>query len=194
MNIIQIGCNDGKDHVFDFVKENIDNINKLILIDANKNCIDYCKNIQYKNISKAEFLFCAITNNNDEHVILYTNDNDNFGRSPHASLSNQHVINHLHTEIARYKVPAKNINKLFEDLNFKTIDRLYIDVEGLDVDLINAINFENFDIKFLLFESQHSDGVHSGGGPRLRSCVNRLIEFGYNVTYEGMNTIAIKNN
>jgi hypothetical protein len=192
MNIIQIGCNDGKDHVFDFVKEKTKDINKLILIDANKNCVDFCKNVQYKDFKNVEFLFCAITNNNYDHVILYMDDKSTDGKCPHSSLLKRHVIEHLHDNISQYKVPAKNINKLLEDLNFEIIDRLYIDVEGLDIDLVNEIDFNRFNIKFLLFESQHSDGVHSVGGPKLNSCIDRLKSFNYNVIFNGMNTTATK--
>ena len=193
MNIIQIGCNDGKDHVFDFVNQNLESIDNLILIDVNKNCIDYCKNIQYKDIKIAKFLFCAITNTNDEHALLYIDENSSDGRCPHASLNKNHVIEHLHPVYSTYKVPAKNINTLFEELNFPIIDRLYIDVESLDVDLVNAIDFNKYDIKLLVFEAQHSDGVHSGGGPRLKFCLERLKSFNYQIKSDGMNITAIKN-
>ena len=52
-------------------------------------------------------------------------------------------------DFRKERVPARNINKLFKELNLQTIDRLYIDTEGLDVDIINSIDFSNFDIKFL---------------------------------------------
>lgn len=42
MNIIQIGCNTCKDHVFDFVKEN--QIEKLVVVDALSKCIESAKN------------------------------------------------------------------------------------------------------------------------------------------------------
>ena len=35
MNILHIGCHNGKDHVLDFCRKNKDSINQITLVDAN---------------------------------------------------------------------------------------------------------------------------------------------------------------
>ena len=39
MNIIQIGCNDCNDHVYDYVKSNEQQISKFVVVDALPKCV-----------------------------------------------------------------------------------------------------------------------------------------------------------
>ena len=189
MNILQIGCNDGNDHVFKFVTENNSDIKNIYLLDANEKCISICKN-QYKDISNAHFFHYAITTTDEPYVELYIpTENDIAAQS---SLVDNHLQNHSCHNFRTEKVPAKNINQLFKDLNLKTIDRLYIDVEGLDVDIVNSIKFEEFKINFLMFEFIHSDGTMSRGGPKLDVCKQKLQNLGYSMHEEEFNIIAQK--
>jgi hypothetical protein len=190
MKIIQIGCNDGKDHVFKYVLENVNNIEDLYLIDANKNCVEACKE-QYKNIEGITYLHYAITFSDEEFVDLCI-PNNNETTSGHSSLIEDHLKGHNYFNYRKEKVPAKNINKLFQELNLKIIDRLYIDTEGLDVDIVNNIDFDQIEIKFLMFEYIHSDGTLTWGGGKLQKCLNRLESLGYSISKEEYNVIAQK--
>jgi hypothetical protein len=59
MNIIQIGCNDGNDHVYSYIKDNIENINNIYLIDVSNKALEKAK-LRYANIPNAYFYNLAI--------------------------------------------------------------------------------------------------------------------------------------
>ena len=190
MNIIQIGCNDGKDHVFDFIKQNQQNINKLILIDANINCIEVCKE-KYKDIPNVEYLHCAIMPNNQEYVNFYIPDNNELTNG-HSSTLLSHLKNLNYSKVKEIKTPSKNLNSLFKEFNFKKIDRLYIDTEGLDVDIIESIDFNAIEIDYLMFEYIHSDGYLTYGGSKLNNLVEKLKNLNYKISNQEFNVIATK--
>lgn len=181
-NIIQIGCNTGDDHVFNFVKTNTEHISEIILIDANNNCYEKIKEL-YSNISvKYEFLnFAIVVEDNLNEINLYKGA---YEWCAHASLKKQHLIEHKHPldKIFELKVPAKNINSFFEERGFSTVDYLFIDVEGMDLDIVNSIDFNKFKINYLQFEYSHSDGTHSNGGEKLTNFLNKVKDI-YNITY-----------
>lgn len=172
MNILQIGCNNGKDHVLEYVKAQ-NNIAKIVLIDASLEAIDRCKET-YSNVSNCTFLHNAVVTDDSQFVNLFvpTNDND----SEHSSLSFDHLIKHNHEHISTIKVPAMNINVLLEI--YKPVDRLYIDTEGLDSQLVSAINFSKYKIPYIFFEFVHSDGAFSVG-QNFERAKNLLLNNGY---------------
>ncbi|WP_121820722.1 FkbM family methyltransferase [Halostella salina] len=71
LNIIQVGANDGKygDPIFDFVKNNKDNIN-VILIEPQEKLIPYLKE-NYKSHPSVEILNKAVTLSDEDYIKLY---------------------------------------------------------------------------------------------------------------------------
>lgn len=190
MNILQIGCHTGDDHVFEYVSSNLSNIKKLYLIDANPKCIENAKE-KYKNIPGVNFLNCAIVSdetitNIDLYVPMYDNT------SAHASTSMLHLKKHGHHNINTVNVVAKTFNNLLKELKIDVLDRLYIDTEGLDIDIVNSINFSEINIKYLMFEYIHSDGPLSWGGDNLNKCLEKLKLLNFCVATEEYNIIATK--
>ena len=60
MNIVQIGCNDCSDHVYDFVKENQQQITKFVVVDALPKCVEIAK-LKYEFLKdKVTVLNCAV--------------------------------------------------------------------------------------------------------------------------------------
>lgn len=165
MNIVQVGCNDCNDHVLEYIKTNFNKVNKLVLIDPVKNKLENCSEL-YKEFTNIDIVLVhsAITPKNKDTKINLFYSTDDVGRQ-HTSFNRQHLVAHLwpiHT-IRKVRCKAKSINKIFEEFNLKTVDRLYVDTEGLDVQIINSINFDKWDIPYIRFESGHSDGPHSTG-------------------------------
>jgi len=189
MKILQIGCNNGDDHVYQYIKNNISNIEKVYLLDANEECIKASK-LHYKNIQNIEFLTYAITTNEEQEYVDLLIPNNGDITHAHASISAEY-LNH-HNDILKIKVKTKTINQIFEDLNLTVLDRLYVDAESLDIDIINSINFSKIKIKFLMFECYHSDGRDSNGGPKLDEVLNKLNTLGYSTRREELNIVAIK--
>jgi FkbM family methyltransferase len=173
MKILQIGCNHGKDHVLDFYKENYKSIDQLILIDASIDAISECQET-YENNDKCTFLHYAVTITSESFVKFYQPLNET--KSGHASLNKEHTICHLHPEVYDTIVPAININNLLEQ--YMSIDRLYIDVEGLDAQLVSSINFSKYKIPYIFFEFVHSDGAFNIG-TNFERAINVLINNGY---------------
>ena len=189
MLIIQIGANDGKDHVFDFIKKNSIPISKLILIEANPKCIPLLQET-YKDYPFVEIHNFAVVTGDEETVDLLIPEND--GTSGHASISNDHMTNHGHSRLSTVTVPAKNINQIFGEFTNGTVDRFYIDVEGFDVPIINQIDFSAMNIPYICFEYIHSDGSRSYGGPQLDACKAKLEALGYSLSTVEYNIIAQK--
>ena len=181
MNIIQIGCNDCNDHLKDYVRENYGQINKLILVDPNEIRINNChkvyepfnKNIDFKIIVK------AINAQNSDKLILYHNPNETNGH--HTSVHRQHLIDHHHSEsdIVGEEFPSVKLNDLLDEHNISVVDRLYVDTEGYDIDILRSIDYNRFKIKYIQFESTHSDGSFSGFTQKLSDFIDELNELGY---------------
>lgn len=172
MNILQIGCNDGNDHVFQYIKTQTDT-NQVVLIDASFEALERCKQT-YQNIQNCKFLHNAVITDDREFVNLFVPANNN--DSQHSSLSFDHLLKHNHEHISTIKVPAININVLLEI--YKPVDRLYIDTEGLDSQLVCAINFSKYKISYIFFEFVHSDGAFNIGQNFDRT-KNILLSNGY---------------
>ena len=153
MNILQIGCNTGNDHVLEYVTNNQSNIDKIILVDASLESINKCK-ITYANIPNCIFIHGAVVTDNSESVELFVPSHD--GSSEHASMNFDHLVQHNHVDINKASVPAINILKLLDQ--YEPIHRLYIDTEGWDTKIVNSIDFSKYKIPYLFFEYIHSDG------------------------------------
>ena len=189
MNIIQVGCHVGKDRVQNFIEENYNKINRGILIDANEECLNICKE-SYKHLSKIEFFHYAIVPG-DEKTINFYIPTESFGHTVIGSVSEGFVD----TQTTSYKTvvaPSINLNTFFKEQNINKIDRLYIDAETLDIDIVNSINFSEVNIDFLFFEKLHSDYKLSKGGPKYENCIQKLKERGYIIQDLEFDTLAIK--
>lgn len=188
--LIQVGCNRGNDHVFSYIKENKQAFEKVYLIDANVNCGTKIKE-QYDNLNiNYEFLNFAVSVDDADEIIFYKGEHE---FCEHASTKKSHLLDHRHHEdkIIQIKIKAKNLNSFFIENKLHKIDRLYIDVEGMDIDIVNSIDFDKFDIKYIQFESMHSDGVHKVG-ERLEKCIGRIIGFGYKILSKNPEAILTK--
>jgi len=191
MNILQIGCNDGNDHLFKYVEENFSKISKLILIDCNSNALDLCKK-RYSKYSFCEFYCKAIVDKDVDNSTLsiYLPEDDDV--SEHCSVFKEHLVKHQHKNIKQIEVSAININKFLRENNITHLDRLYIDTEGLDAIIINSLDFTHCTVDYICFEYVHSDGAHSHGGVNLNNCIDKLQKCGFSLRQEGYNLIAKK--
>lgn len=188
MNIIQIGCHTGEDHVHDFIKKN--NCNKIILIDANPYALDICKQ-KYIDIQKnIIFLNYAIVPryvNDNKHITFYIPEQDK--TSAHCSVSLDFIKKHNHEKWIEKTVPCITLNDLFKQINISLIDRLYIDAEGLDSEIVLSLDLESIKIDYIFFEHMHSDGAFSHG-ENLRSVISKLQKNGYSLKDNDMYNVG----
>ena len=202
MNIIQIGCHNGNDKLSDFLKINKKHLSKTLLVDASPSALSMAKEF-YKDFNTVEFSNFAVVNSDETEVeIFYPVDEANMSYS-YCSVLQSHVEAHKNfegiktpQEIKKEIVPATRVNNLLKYFNDEYIDRLYLDIEGLDCLIINDIDFNKYDIGYIRFEHIHSEKTFSSNGPNLKKTVNFLNQFGYTILADQSckeDLIALKN-
>ena len=181
INILQIGCQDGNDEVFEFVKNNENSIEKIVLIDANEKSLQLAKNT-YKNIKNVEFLNLAILpiDIDNKEINIYYPEIDETGET--TSIFKDFVFKNnqeKNKNIKSFLVKTESMNKILE--KYPETTHLYIDVEGLDALNIFSIKTENFqNIKELTFEYVHVDGFSEiEKNPKLNSLLIYLNSIGF---------------
>lgn len=191
MKIIQIGANNGKDQVFDFITKNQDSLELAILVEPIPFIINELKD-QYKNINNVIVENIAITQDESLNSMdLYFLKDSNYEVS---SFSKYHVINHKPIdstyELDSLSVPCMTINKLIDKYNIQNLDYLFIDTEGLDVHIIGSIDFSKYKIKDITFEAVHTDGAFYRG-ENFDKISEYLNQLGYEISLiDGLNAKA----
>ena len=115
------------------------------------------------------------------------------------SFNKQHIFDH---KSKRFKIEEEDIEEVsinairFKDLvgkyQIKQIDKLLIDVEGSEYEILDDINFNSLDIKKILFEYKHFDG-YKKTGKKLEEILKKLDDNGYKTTkIDDENILAIK--
>jgi FkbM family methyltransferase len=147
---VQIGANIGDD---DFQRdiECLTDAAKVILIEPNSRLIEQL-DANYKKLKeKHEIIICnkAISIKN-ELTKLYI-----YYESGHSSLIKRK--SHM-TPLEEINVESISFNELCKNLNVQEVEKLQIDTEGLDYEIVNSIDFSKVIIKTLVFEDwDHPD-------------------------------------
>jgi FkbM family methyltransferase len=160
MNIIQIGANDGEDHVYDFINKNSSKINKLILVEPMPQLIPVLKSRYSKLLNSVEYENTAISGNeSDSPLKFYYEINSNLEAS---TFNKNHLLSLgcMEDKIASIDVPVLTFDQLMKKHNLVELDALYIDTEGHDYHIIKSIDFKKYKIKLIVFESMHTDGTN----------------------------------
>ena len=159
MNIIQIGCNDCEDHVFDFISKHRDEVNSFMVVDALHGCVETAKR-KYSFLGPRLIpVNCAVGPLVGLTEFYFPLGED---MSAHASMSADHLRNHQHPTLQSIVVPCLSLNVLVAAFS-RPVDRLYIDLEGADVDVLLGFDLGQFQPKFLEYEYLHADGTFQQG-------------------------------
>jgi FkbM family methyltransferase len=188
MKIIQIGSNNGNDSVRQFITENQNNIDLVVLVEPIPFILDQLKE-NYKNFNNIFIENIAISDDEFEKFTLYYEEGSNYELS---SFRKQHLIdcNCSLEKIKSIDVDCLTINQLFEKYNIDTLDYLHVDTEGLDVHIISSIDFNKFKINNIIFEIIHADGTQQIG-TNYTETIEYLKKLGYNLSQlDGMNIKA----
>jgi FkbM family methyltransferase len=175
MNIVQIGCNDGKDHILDFCLKNKESIDEIHLIEPNPEALEDCKQT-YSDFKQAKFHNLAIVPNDAGSVDLHIPQLKSW--NGHASTLANHLIAHGHQDLNTINVSATSLARFFDSNKITKCDRLYIDTEGLDCDIILGLDIRKYRIERIEFEVIHSDGVNTRG-QKYASCIDKLTALGF---------------
>ena len=134
----------------------------------------------------------AIFSENKLDKFYYVNENSISKLGKHwasgiGSFNKDHILNH---KTKRFNIKPEDIDEIeikfitFDDLienySIQSIDRLQIDVEGAEFEILNSIDYKKIKINSLQFESKHFDGTFKEG-EKLKKIKKRLILEGYNL-------------
>jgi len=183
MKIVQIGTNTGKDHVNKFVKYFNDYLEFILLVEP----LEELNTEIYKNYDtvKNVYLENVVISNEDGNCIFNVNPDV----TTHSSLDKNHLIkcNHKEESIQRRIIKSITIESLFNRYKIKNLDCLFIDTEGSDIDILKKINFNKYNINYIVFEHAHSK-------ENIYEYESSLKSFGHIVLQlDRSNTILIKN-
>ena len=146
----------------------------------------------FKNTKNIHICTNAIFSKNKLDKFYYVNENSISKLGKHwasgiGSFNKDHILNH---KTKRFKIEPEDIDEIeikfitFDDLieNYliQSIDKLQIDVEGAEFEILNSINYKKTKINSLQFESKHFDGTFKEG-EKLEKIKKRLILEGYNL-------------
>ena len=116
------------------------------------------------------------------------------------SFDKQHILNHRskrfkieNSDINEIKIEFITFDKLVEKYSIKSIDKLQIDVEGAEYEILRTINLKNTKINQILFESKHFDGTFKEG-EKLQAIKQKFKIEGYKLSQiDNENILAEKN-
>jgi len=114
------------------------------------------------------------------------------------SFDKQHILTH---KTKRFKVQDEDIevmeiktltiNDLIKKYEISSIDKLQIDVEGSEYEILKSLNFSEISINKIIFESKHFDGTFKEG-PKLEEIKKKLVENNYTITQIDSENILAK--
>ncbi len=160
MNLVQLGTNSGNDHVLDFVKKNHSKLNNIILVEPIVQCTStILKNYKEYNIKIDNSAIISNDKPNTGKIDFFVAEGGEFEYDTFnyevSSTSEQWTSRkdtNWDTNGKKIKVNALHFNELASKHNLKTIDFLFIDVEGEDEGIVKGLDFEKYNFKIVVFE------------------------------------------
>jgi len=158
----------------------------------------------FKNNKNIHICTNAVFSENKIRKFYYVNENSITKLGKHwasgiGSFNKNHILDH---KTKRFKIEDHDIveieiefitfDSLINKYSIKSIDKLQIDVEGAEYEILKSIDFKNIEIKSIQFESKHFDGTFKEG-PKLEEIKQKLKSEGYNLNQiDNENIIASK--
>lgn len=153
MRIVQIGCNDGNDEMYEMISNDPDT--HALLIDANDSVLKLTKErySKFKNVIIYNELITG-TSGKYEFIIPHFDDHP---YSAHSSVYMDHIINHNHdiNKVKKITMNGITLDQLLDKFKITEIDYLMIDCEGEDYNIIKSLDLIKYNIKKIKFEISH---------------------------------------
>ena len=146
----------------------------------------------FKNNKNIHICTNAVFSENKIRKFYYVNENSITKLGKHwasgiGSFNKNHILEH---KTKRFKIEDHDIveieiefitfDSLINKYSIKSIDKLQIDVEGAEYEILKSIDFKNIEIKSIQFESKHFDGTFKEG-PKLAEIKQKLKSEGYSL-------------
>ena len=115
------------------------------------------------------------------------------------SFDKSHILRHRtkrflieENDVETIKVKSLKFKDLIDKYNIEEIDKIIIDVEGSEYDILKDIDLKNVKINNILFEYKHFDG-HFKTGSKLEEILKKFEEHNYKTSkIDEENILAIK--
>jgi FkbM family methyltransferase len=159
----------------------------------------------FEEFSNIHICTNAIYSSNKTDFFYYVKENSISKLRKHwasqiGSFKKQHILDHKskrfkieESDIIKEKVKFITFDNLVNKYSIDSIDRLQIDVEGSEYEILKSINLQKIKINSIFFETKHFDGTFKEGD-KLEEIKNKLIENNYNIKQLDLeNMIAEKN-
>ena len=103
------------------------------------------------------------------------------------SFDKKHLLNHKSkrfdvsdVDIDEISINCLSFNSLLLKYGITSVNKLIMDVEGYEYDLLKSIDYSSIEIKKILFEKKHFDGTFKEG-KKLEEIINLLEKQGYKI-------------
>ncbi len=202
LRVVQIGSNKGNDELSEYIFNNYDDIEFGLFVEANSLHIEELKKCyeKYDNI-KVENIGIKTPLQKQDTLTFYYHTNEH----PHYAITTcniDHLKKHMSWcphlqggEVKSFEVSCITLDELFQNYGITEIDFLFLDVEGLDAEILLTFDWKKYKIKKVEFESLHL-------GEYAESVKNMMIGMGYfqveslhpyNWSFEKKQFISLKN-
>ena len=158
----------------------------------------------FKNSSNIQICTNAVFSEHKRSKFYYVNENSISKLGKHwasgiGSFNKDHILDH---RTKRFKIEEKDIveidiefitfDNLVENYSIESIDKLQIDVEGAEYEILKSIDYKKININSIQFESKHFDGTFKEG-KKLEEIKKKLISEGYKLNQiDNENILAAK--
>lgn len=161
MKVVQLGANKGYDDLSNHLLATYDRIDLGVFVEPNPLLIDSLKEC-YSKYDNCIFDQRAIKTplQKEEEMEIFYFEGDSLSSYEKASSKIEHLEKHRHcpgcdTEIKSFKVPCVTLDNLLMQYGITDLDWLYIDVEGMDGEVILTFDWKKYNIKRIEFEYIH---------------------------------------
>lgn len=157
--IVQVGANRGNDHVTELVRGSV--VDTLLLIEPTPMCIPILRGCYATIFPTAIIEEVAIVPVKGEEFVdfYFWTDEKVLPEPTHEanSLKRAHLIGTgiSESEVQVTKVVASTLMDILTKHNIGTIDRLFIDIEGMDAEVLLTFPFTLFDVREVQVETHH---------------------------------------
>ena len=153
------------------------------------------KILEEKYSDQKNIIICknAIFSENKEKNFYFVDENSISRLGKHwasaiGSFNKNHILNHRskrfkieESDIKEIKIEFITFDKLIKKYSINSIDKLQIDVEGAEYEILKTIDLKNTKINQILFESKHFDGTFMEG-EKLKEIKKKLTSEGYKLS------------
>jgi FkbM family methyltransferase len=162
LKIVQIGANKGNDELSQYIFDNFKKIEFGLFVEANsfhieelKKCYENYENIIVENIAIKDPSY------SEDNITIYyhTNEYPHYGI---ASSNIKHLEKHMEWcphlqggQIESFNVSCITLDELFQKYSICDLDILFLDIEGIDAEVLLSFDWARYSIKRVEFEYIH---------------------------------------